>query len=192
MTKTLLLAGAALMTLSGAAIAQDTMPAPTTPPDSTTPATDATAAPPTTPAPDASSTASPTGSTPAEAGATPDSTTAPTVATEGAAGANTGTAGTTDAAAATASTGAAASVQADWGKYDKENTGYLTPLQFGSWVLASRGQDMTAQVEKTRQSKKAGLPAVKVLNATAGEFVKADADHDRKITPAELSAYLGA
>ena len=51
---------------------------------------------------------------------------------------------------------------------------------------------MTAQVEKSRQSKAANLPAVKVLNATAAEFVKADTDRDRRITPAELSAYLGA
>jgi hypothetical protein len=115
-------------------------------------------------------------------------TAAPTTATEGAASSTTAA----DATASAGAAGASAAVQADWAKYDKENAGYLTPLQFGNWVLASRGQDMTAKVEKTRQSKAANLPAVKVLNATGSEFVKADTDHDHRVTPAELTTYLGA
>jgi hypothetical protein len=184
----ILLAGAALMTLGGPAFAQDATPMPGATDTPTTATPDATTA---LPVADTSTT-SPTGSTDAAAGATPGSTTEPTVATQGATGADatTATAGTTTDAATSGS--ASASVQADWAKYDKENAGYLTPLAFGNWILAARGQDMTAQVEKTRQSKKAGLPAVKVLNATAAEFTKADADHDRKITPTELTAYLGA
>jgi penicillin V acylase-like amidase (Ntn superfamily) len=83
-------------------------------------------------------------------------------------------------------------VQADWAKYDTGNKGSLTPLEFGKWVLAASGNDMSAQVEKTRQSKAKGLPAVKVLNATATQFSKADTDKDRTISPAELTAFLGA
>jgi penicillin V acylase-like amidase (Ntn superfamily) len=83
-------------------------------------------------------------------------------------------------------------VQADWAKYDKGNKGSLTPLEFGTWVLATSGQDMSAQVEKTKTGKQANLPAVKVLNATAAEFSKADKDRNRTISPDELTAYLSA
>lgn len=176
MKKTILLAGAALLALGGTAIAQDNPAAPGTDPMQQTqpPAAEA-------PAPDAG--AAPTAPAPADA-----STTAPTTATEGAA------ATTTDASTAgtTATGSASANVQADWAKYDPENKGSLTPLQFGKWIMASRGQDMSAQVDKTVHSKAADLPAVKVLNATATEFSKADTDKDRKISPAELTAYLSA
>jgi len=171
------LAGVAMLALSGAAIAQTEPamnPAQQTPPAAETPAM-----------PDApqGTTAAPEATMPADAG-----TAAPTTATQGAASGSTAA----DATASAGATGASAAVQADWAKYDKENAGYLTPLQFGNWVLASRGQDMTAQVEKSRQSKAADLPAVKVLNATGSEFVKADTDHDKRVTPAELTTYLGA
>jgi hypothetical protein len=176
----ILMAGAAMLALSGAAFAQTESTSPAADPAQQTPPSADTATP-----PDASAgtTAAP------ETGAT-----APTTATEGAAtsGATTGAADAGMTTGASTAGTVSAAVQADWAKYDKENAGYLTPLQFGTWVLASRGQDMTAQVEKTRQSKAADLPAVKVLNATVSDFVKADVDHDRRVTPAELSAYLGA
>jgi hypothetical protein len=47
-------------------------------------------------------------------------------------------------------------------------------------------------VEKTKTGKQANLPAVKVLNATAAEFSKADKDRNRTISPDELTAYLSA
>jgi hypothetical protein len=79
-----------------------------------------------------------------------------------------------------------------WSKYDKDNTGQLTPLAFGEWVLAAQGNDMSAQVDKTRTGKSAGLPATKVLNATAAEFSRADANKDRMVSREELKAYLAA
>ena len=96
------------------------------------------------------------------------------------------------AATGQASADASAKINADWAKYDVGNKGKLTPLEFGSWVLAKNGQDVTAQVEKTKTSKKANLPAIKVLNATSAEFAKADKDKDRMISPDELAGYLSA
>ena len=198
MKQTIFLAGAAVLALGGAAIAQEYPPAApatndpmqqTQPPAAEAPLPDAPAPPTTEP-----TTPAPTTAAPADTG-----TTVPTTATEGAAAPPTTTDApattttTDDSAAGTTATGtASATVQADWAKYDPENTGSLTPLQFGKWILASRGQDMSAQVDKTVHSKAADLPAVKVLNATAAEFSKADTDKDHKISQAELTAYLSA
>lgn len=84
----------------------------------------------------------------------------------------------------------AADIQAQWAQYDKDSKGYLNPLEFGNWIMARQGQDMTATVEKSRTSKKANLPAIKVLNATSAEFSKADGDKNRQVSQQELAAYL--
>jgi hypothetical protein len=78
----------------------------------------------------------------------------------------------------------------NWSKYDAGGKGQLTPLEFGTWVLAAQGNDMGAQVEKSRQSRQANLPSTKVLNATAAEFSKADSNKDRSISQDELRSYL--
>ena len=96
------------------------------------------------------------------------------------------------ASSAVPSADATAKVNADWAKYDEGNKGKLTPLEFGTWLMAAKGQDVTAQVEKSKTSKRSNLPAIKVLNATAADFSKADADKDRSISPAELATYLSA
>jgi len=93
------------------------------------------------------------------------------------------------AADAAAPAAPAADVQAQWAQYDKDSKGYLTPLEFGSWLLARQGQDMTATVEKSRTGKQANLPAIKVLNATAAEFSKADTDKNYQISPQEFADY---
>lgn len=197
-----LLAGAAFMLLGMPAFAQDapapdagvaadSMPMPAAPDATTMPAPDAGM----TPAPDA-------GMTPA-----PDATTMPAPGA-GATGAPSTDAGMTtppaDAGMTTATTGAAAPadpakaaaaeqmISQNWAKYDPDNKGALTPLQFGAWVMAAQGQDMSAQIDKTRTSRAAGLPATKVLNATAGEFSRADTNGDRTISREELKAYLSA
>lgn len=168
MKNSILLAGAAMLAFGGAAMAQETMPA-------------------TTPDPAAA---------PAEASAPADATT-----TDGAATSAAPTAATTPAPAQTAAATTPAAdparvqavqqtVQSGWATYDKDNKGALTPLEFGKWVMAAQGQDMSAQVDRTRQSRAANLPAVKVLNATAAAFSKADANHDRAIQPDELTTFL--
>ena len=203
MNKLMLLGGAALLALSGTAMAQTT---------GSEPSPDAAATPDaTTPSATAPSDATASAGTPAASGTTPSTgapgsdavaqTTAPAAdaaattppATDTAA-AGADAAATVPAAPATvtASADATAKVNADWAKYDTGNKGKLTPLEFGSWVLAARGQDVTAQVEKSKTSKRANLPAVKVLNATAGDFAKADTDKDHMISPNELAVYLSA
>ena len=202
MNKLMLMGGAAMLALSGAAFAQtpaaepapDTAaaspPAETAPPpaDTTTPA-DTTAAAPATP--DAAAPAPPVAQSTvpaADAASTP--TTSPAPATADAASPT--PPAPTPPAQQTATADAAAKVNAEWAKYDEGNKGKLTPLEFGNWIMAAKGQDMTAQVEKTKASKKADLPAVKVLNETASDFAKADTDKDRMISPNELAIYLSA
>lgn len=189
MNKLMLLGSAAMLALSGAAFAQsagnepapDAATASPPPAESSVPADTAGAAP---AAPDAAAPATVAQSTApaADAGATTPAATADATTSAAPAG----------PATATASADAAAKVNADWAKYDGGNKGKLTALEFGTWVLAARGQDVTAQVEKTKTSKKANLPAIKVLNATAGDFAKADTDKDRAISPNELAVFLSA
>lgn len=171
MNKLILLGGAVLMALSGPTVAQSTG-AP--PPDG------------------ASAPSAPTDTAPAPdvASNPPASESAVSQGTDTAAEAAANTPATPPAA--TASADASAKVSADWAKYDAGNKGRLTALEFGTWVLAKNGQDVAAQVEKTKTSKKANLPAVKVLNATSAEFAKADKDKDRMISPDELATYLSA
>jgi len=182
MKKLMLLGGAALLALSGTAIAQSAG---------------------STPAPDATATTAPNdaaAATTAPADTAPPADTAATAPAPAAGAVAQGTAPAAEAAAttptapaqATATADAAAKVNADWAKYDQGNKGKLTPLEFGSWILAAKGQSVTAQVEKTKTSKKANLPAVKVLNETATDFAKADTDKDKMISPNELAVYLSA
>ena len=192
MNKLMLLSGAALFALSSPTLAQSggsapspdaaaSAPAPANP--APPPAADAPA-----PAPDAAPPAVALSPAPA-ADAAATTPAAPAVAqTAPAADA----AAAPPAAPASASADASAKVNADWAKYDEGNKGKLTPLEFGNWVMAAKGQDMTAQVEKTKTSKKANLPAIKVLNETATDFAKADTDKDRMISPNELAVYLSA
>jgi hypothetical protein len=175
MNKLMLLGGAALFALSGAAIAQSegSQPAPDAPASAPTPSTTA--------APPAGDAAAPAADATAPANAVAQSTASAADA-----------AATTPGATATASADATAKVQADWAKYDEGNKGKLTPLEFGTWTMAAKGQDVTAQVEKTKTSKRSNLPAIKVLNATASDFSKADKDKDKMISPDELAVFLSA
>ncbi|MES2497012.1 MAG: hypothetical protein V4618_12930 [Pseudomonadota bacterium] len=190
MNKLMLMGGAAIFAMSSAAFAQSaaveptpdaaaTVTAPSEAADATAPS--ATGAPP----PAVAQSTAPAAEAPMSAQAAPDAgeATAATVAPASAPAAP---------AEATASADAAAKVNAEWAKYDDGNKGKLTALEFGRWIMAAKGQDMSAQVEKTTTSKKADLPAVKVLNATATDFAKADTDKDRMISPNELAIYLSA
>lgn len=85
---------------------------------------------------------------------------------------------------------ASAEAQVDWSKFDTGGKGYLNALDFGNWLMARQGTDMAADVERTKTSKRANLSAVKVLNATGSDFLKADKNGDRQITPDELAAYI--
>lgn len=100
-----------------------------------------------------------------------------------------GATGTTDMAKSQA---AEQVIAQNWSKYDTEGKGMLNPLQFGTWVMAAQGQDLTAQVNKSKTGRQANLPATRVLNATAGEFSKADKNGDRSVSREELRDYLSA
>jgi len=200
MNKLMLLGSAALLTLTAGAFAQTASnePAPDAPASA-----DAAAATPTAPAAESAAPAADSAPAPAVAQSTApaaDAAIPPAPATaEVAAPGPAAPVAAADSAPAsatpatpTATADAAAKVNADWAKYDEGNKGKLTPLEFGNWVMAAKGQDMTAQVEKTKSSKKANLPAIKVLNETASDFAKADTDKDRAISPNELAVFLSA
>lgn len=190
MTKAFLIAGTALLTLSGAATAQTTgtptgndaaTNSPAVAPDATTSENPAAAK-------DAMTTDSATDSTIDAPGTAAAETPSAPVPATGSAATDTAVSTTQAQPGATGTTSAA--VQAEWAKYDKGNKGSLTPLEFGEWVMAANGQDLTTQVASTRTSKRANLPAVKVLNATAGAFSKADTNKDRMVSPDELTSFL--
>jgi len=191
MNKLMLLGGATLLALSGPAFAQaapDAAPTADAPNDSN--ASNA-------PAPAPTDAAAPTGDavaqTTAPAGDAPRATAGPaTQAADAAAPAPTSAQTASAASPAAPSAEATAKVNADWAKYDEGNKGKLTPLEFGNWLMAAKGQDVTAQVEKSKTSKRSNLPAIKVLNATATDFSKADTDKDKSISPTELATYLSA
>lgn len=200
MRKALLLAGAALLGFGGAAVAQQM------PPDTGVPTEEA---PPNASGMDSTAPQTPTDpGMPADAGAgaqaptdagtaaqTPTDAGTAAQAPAGAADpAASGMAATPSAGAADPARMAAAqqTVQSGWATYDPENKGSLTPLEFGKWVMAAQGNDMSAQVDKTRTSKARNLPAIKVLNATSTAFSKADTNRDRVISRDELTAFLSA
>ena len=64
----------------------------------------------------------------------------------------------------------------------------LTPLEFGTWLLEQGGQDVGRQVEATKRSRAANLPAVQVLNVTGSAFAEADLTRDLRVSRAELRA----
>lgn len=146
------------------------------------------------PASDAASAAAAPTPAPADPTAAPDAqaaTSMPAPADPTAAGTQTATGAAAPAAVDPAKAQAADQMIAqNWSKYDAGGKGQLTPLEFGTWVLAAQGNDMGQQIEKSRQSRQANLPSTKVLNATAAEFSKADANKDRAISQDELRTYL--
>ena len=95
-------------------------------------------------------------------------------------------------AAPTPNPSVVAEVQSKWATYDTKNSGKLTPLEFGEWVMAAKGNDVSKAVEKTKASKASNLAATKVLNATGSAFAKADTNKDGGVSPDELAAFLSA
>jgi len=67
----------------------------------------------------------------------------------------------------------------------------MTPLEFAMHVDASNAT-LTAEAKRERFSRASGNGAIKLLNATAAEFSKADANQDRKVDQAELAAWSGS
>ena len=65
----------------------------------------------------------------------------------------------------------------------------LDRLEFGTWLLEQSGEDVARQVEATRRSRAANLPAVQVLNFTGAAFADADKDGDMRISRDELRAF---
>ena len=78
-------------------------------------------------------------------------------------------------------------IESNWGRFDKGGKGYLTPLEFGEWVMETNGQS-TAAVNASRHSRKSNLPSVRMLNQTAVDLARVDTNHDWRITRDELAA----
>lgn len=67
----------------------------------------------------------------------------------------------------------------------------LTPLEFGIWMLEQNGENVDRRVESTRRSRAADLPAIQVLNVTAGALAQADTNGDWRVSQSELQAFVG-
>lgn len=145
---TLLLAGTP-------ALAQTMQPA--------TPATPATPASPAQPTPTAPSTDP---MAPMTDGAAPTTSTTTTTTTP---------AGTQTASTTTSSDPVAATVEADWAKYDKDGNGKLSRTEFDTWMNALQ----TAAKKK---------PQTKAYLAAA--FAKVDTDKSKSVSKEELTAFL--
>jgi hypothetical protein len=91
---------------------------------------------------------------------------------------------------ATVSSNTAQAIERDWSRYDEGNKGQLTRLEFGKWIMAAQGQDMSSQVDKSKAARTNNSPAIKVLNATGSEFTKADTSKDGMVSREELASYL--
>lgn len=69
--------------------------------------------------------------------------------------------------------------------------GALTPLEFAMHVDSSNTA-LTAEAKRERFSRASGNGAIKLLNATAADFSKADTNQDRKVDQTELAAWSGS
>ncbi len=86
--------------------------------------------------------------------------------------------------------GGPADIQGQWSSYDTDGNGSLTPLEFGKWMMEANGQGaMNARVDATRTGRQSNLPAINVLNMTAGALARADTNGDWMVSREELMAY---
>jgi hypothetical protein len=100
-------------------------------------------------------------------------------------------AGSATSGAGSASTMAAsASADGSWAAHDADKDGALSPLEFAMHVDAGN-RSLTAEAKRERFSRASGNGAIKLLNATADQFSKADANRDRRIDGSELAAWQG-
>jgi len=79
-------------------------------------------------------------------------------------------------------------VESNWSRFDEGGKGYLTPLEFGEWVMETNGQNVSRQIDSTRRSRNAGNPSVEVLNATAGALAQVDTNSDWRVSRDELAS----
>ncbi len=79
-----------------------------------------------------------------------------------------------------------AAVTAEWRRYDLHGAGRLGPLEFATWVMRANG----AAVAPAGVKGAAGVRPVSAMNATARAFARADADHDGRVTPDEMTDFL--
>ena len=71
---------------------------------------------------------------------------------------------------------------------DKDKDGALSPLEFAEHMTSMSGDtSMSSKAERDRRGRGSGNSAVKLLNATAADFSKADKNMDRRVDPTELA-----
>lgn len=81
-----------------------------------------------------------------------------------------------------------ATASADWSSFDGDKDGALSPLEFAMHVDAANSA-LTAEAKRERYSRASGNGAIKLLNATADDFSKADKNQDRKVDSTELAGW---
>jgi len=116
---------------------------------------------------------------PAESSATPAG---PSTSTD------TGAAASTPPASASMASQSSSAGTVDIAASDKDKDGAPSPLEFAQHMTAMSGDSsMTSKAERDRRGRGSGNSAVKMLNATAADFSKADKNMDRRVDPSELA-----
>ena len=77
---------------------------------------------------------------------------------------------------------------AEWSAFDADKDGALSPLEFAMHADSTSGS-LTAEAKRERFSRASGNGAIKLLNATAADFSKADKNQDRKVDSTELAGW---
>lgn len=128
--------------------------------------------------------------TPSATTMTPSPTAADTAAAETIGGGASANSAATAAAEAAPAVMAApvATASADWSSFDGDKDGALSPLEFAMHVDAANSA-LTAEAKRERYSRASGNGAIKLLNATADDFSKADKNQDRKVDSTELAGW---
>lgn len=85
----------------------------------------------------------------------------------------------------------AASGSVDIAAHDANKDGALSPLEFAMHASAMGSGDaaLPAEAKRERYSRASGNGAIKLLNATAADFSKADGNRDKRVDPTELAAW---
>lgn len=78
-------------------------------------------------------------------------------------------------------------LESNWSRFDTDEDGMLSPLEFGMWVMETNGRDVSETIDADLRSRSSGNAAVEVLNATAGALSQVDTNRDWRVSREELS-----
>lgn len=133
-------------------------------------------------------TETPPATEPATTATTPPAESAATPSTPPASTTDTGAPMSTPPASTPMASQSSSAGTVDIAASDKDKDGALSPLEFAEHMTSMSGDtSMSSKAERDRRGRGSGNSAVKLLNATAADFSKADKNMDRRVDPTELA-----